>query len=124
MLVSQKKTQKVINKPHNPQIWYKTGRLRIVISTANLIDIDWRDIENVRTPLLTEQNLSKTFSLKTAWVQDIPRRSSAIPHDPKITDDFPSIMQYVLQKTYVRPALRAIRLDVSLYTSPKKNFQF
>lgn len=31
------------------QIFYKTGRLRVVISTANLIDIDWRDIENVST---------------------------------------------------------------------------
>ena len=29
------------------KIFYKTGRLRVVISTANIIDIDWRDIENV-----------------------------------------------------------------------------
>ncbi|KAG2134937.1 tyrosyl-DNA phosphodiesterase I [Suillus cothurnatus] len=28
------------------KIFYKTGRLRVVISTANLIDYDWRDIEN------------------------------------------------------------------------------
>lgn len=28
-------------------IFYSTGRLRIMISTANLIDYDWRDIENV-----------------------------------------------------------------------------
>jgi len=30
------------------QIFYKCGRLRIVIPTANLVDYDWRDIENVR----------------------------------------------------------------------------
>ena len=29
------------------QLFYKSGRLRVVISTANLVDFDWRDIENV-----------------------------------------------------------------------------
>ena len=29
------------------QLFYKTGRLRVVISTANLIAYDWRDMENV-----------------------------------------------------------------------------
>lgn len=28
-------------------LFYKSGRLRIVIATANLVDYDWRDIENV-----------------------------------------------------------------------------
>ena len=32
----------------NEQLFFRTGRLRIVISTANLVDYDWRDIENVR----------------------------------------------------------------------------
>ena len=31
------------------QLFYKSGRLRIAIPTANFIDYDWRDIENVRT---------------------------------------------------------------------------
>ena len=31
------------------QLFYKTGRLRVVVSTANLIEYDWRDIENVGT---------------------------------------------------------------------------
>jgi len=30
-----------------PQIFYKSGRLRIAITTANLVPLDWRDIENV-----------------------------------------------------------------------------
>ncbi|KAH7882123.1 tyrosyl-DNA phosphodiesterase-domain-containing protein [Phlebopus sp. FC_14] len=68
-------------------IFYKTGRLRIVISTANLIDYDWRDIENA------------------VWLQDIPLRSPPIPHDPKIVDDFPSIMQSVLRAVNVHAAL-------------------
>ena len=33
------------------QLFYKTGRLRVVISTANLIDYDWRDMENVKSRL-------------------------------------------------------------------------
>ncbi|KAL4252985.1 tyrosyl-DNA phosphodiesterase family protein [Abortiporus biennis] len=39
-------------------LFYKSGRLRIAVSTANLIEIDWRDIEN------------------TVWVQDIRRQPS------------------------------------------------
>ncbi|KAI6021080.1 hypothetical protein EDC04DRAFT_2575753 [Pisolithus marmoratus] len=68
-------------------IFYETGRLRVAISTANLIDYDWRDIENA------------------VWLQDIPPRPHCSPHDPKITDDFPSIMQYVLRAANVRDAL-------------------
>ncbi|KAG2102625.1 tyrosyl-DNA phosphodiesterase-domain-containing protein [Suillus cothurnatus] len=68
-------------------IFYKTGRLRVVISTANLIDYDWRDIENA------------------VWLQDLPPRSTPIPPDPKVIDDFPSIMQNVLRAVNVRPAL-------------------
>lgn len=68
-------------------IFYKTGRLRVVISTANLCDYDWRDIENA------------------VWLQDLPPRSAPIPHDAKALDDFPSIMQNVLHAVNVRPAL-------------------
>ena len=32
-----------------PQLFYKSGRLRVVVPTANFIDYDWRDIENVST---------------------------------------------------------------------------
>ncbi|KIM82075.1 hypothetical protein PILCRDRAFT_786360 [Piloderma croceum F 1598] len=73
------------------KIFYKTGHLHVVISTANLIDIDWRDIEN------------------TVWLQDLPLRPSPIPHDPKVLDDFPVMMQHVLQMTNVRPALAALQ---------------
>ncbi|KAG1744560.1 tyrosyl-DNA phosphodiesterase-domain-containing protein [Suillus paluster] len=68
-------------------IFYKTGRLRVVISTANLIDYDWRDIENA------------------VWLQDLPLRSAPIPHDPRVVDDFPSVMQNVLRAVNVRSAL-------------------
>lgn len=68
-------------------IFYKTGRLRVVISTANLVDYDWRDIENA------------------VWLQDIPPREAPIPHDHGVLDDFPSIMQNVLRAVNVRAAL-------------------
>ncbi|KAI6021073.1 hypothetical protein EDC04DRAFT_2939418 [Pisolithus marmoratus] len=54
---------------------------------SNLIDYDWRDIENA------------------VWLQGIPPHPQPSPHDPKITDDFPSIMQHVLHAVNVRDAL-------------------
>ncbi|KIK15083.1 hypothetical protein PISMIDRAFT_336014 [Pisolithus microcarpus 441] len=68
-------------------IFYETGRLRVVVSTANLVDYDWRDIENA------------------VWLQDIPPRPQPNPQDRKIIDDFPSIMQHVLRSVNVRDAL-------------------
>ncbi|KAK0498110.1 tyrosyl-DNA phosphodiesterase-domain-containing protein [Armillaria luteobubalina] len=67
-------------------IFYKTGRLRVVISTANLVPFDYRDIENV------------------VWLQDIPPRGTPTTNDPK-ADDFPSTMQRVLHGVNVRRAL-------------------
>ncbi|KAI9431173.1 phospholipase D/nuclease [Lactarius indigo] len=67
-------------------LFYKSGRLRIVVSTANLMDHDWRDIEN------------------TVWVQDVPRRPSPVPHEPK-SDDFPSVLERVLYAINVAPAI-------------------
>ncbi|KAF8553316.1 phospholipase D/nuclease [Imleria badia] len=69
------------------KIFYKTDRLRVVISTANLRDYDWRDIENA------------------VWLQDIPPLSKPIPHERKVVDDFPSIMQKVLRAVNVHRAL-------------------
>ncbi|EDR09713.1 uncharacterized protein LACBIDRAFT_319104 [Laccaria bicolor S238N-H82] len=66
-------------------LFYRNGRLRVVVSTANLIEYDWRDMEN------------------SVWLQDVPLRSSPIPHDPKATNDFPSIIQRVLNSLNVKP---------------------
>ncbi|KAI0341097.1 phospholipase D/nuclease [Trametopsis cervina] len=67
-------------------IFYKTGRLRVVISTANLIEHDWRDIEN------------------SVWVQDVPARVNPLAHDPR-AEDFASAMTRVLRSVNVAPAL-------------------
>ena len=63
--------------------------MRIVVSTANLIDHDWRDIEN------------------TVWIQDVPRRPSPIPYEPKI-DDFPSALESVLYAINLVPAIASL----------------
>jgi tyrosyl-DNA phosphodiesterase-1 len=52
---------------------------------------DWRDIEN------------------TVWVQDVPRRPSPVPHDPK-ADDFPSVLEHVLCDINVAPAITSLVL--------------
>jgi len=70
-------------------LFYRTGRLRVIVSTANLMDHDWRDIEN------------------TVWVQDVPRRPSPIPHEPK-ADDFPSTFERVLYAINVAPAITGL----------------
>ncbi|KAH9957834.1 tyrosyl-DNA phosphodiesterase-domain-containing protein [Russula dissimulans] len=70
-------------------LFYRTGRLRVIVSTANLMDHDWRDIEN------------------TVWVQDVPRRLSPIPHEPK-ADDFPSTFEHVLYAINVAPAITSL----------------
>ncbi|KAI0369539.1 phospholipase D/nuclease [Pilatotrama ljubarskyi] len=67
-------------------LFYKTGRLRVVVSTANLVDYDWRDIEN------------------TVWVQDVPKRQEPVP-PPANPEDFPSTMIRVLHSLNVAPAL-------------------
>ncbi|PAV15621.1 phospholipase D nuclease [Pyrrhoderma noxium] len=67
-------------------LFYKDGRLRVVIPTANFMDYDWRDIEN------------------SVWVQDIPMRKSVIRHDPK-AKDFAGTLQRVLHKLNVPVAL-------------------
>ncbi|KAF5376628.1 hypothetical protein D9615_007854 [Tricholomella constricta] len=74
-------------------LFYKTGRLRVVVSTANLIAYDYRDMEN------------------TVWLQDIPLRSKPMPHDPKAPSDFPTVLQWVLHSVNVQPALKTMIND-------------
>ncbi|KAJ3732045.1 tyrosyl-DNA phosphodiesterase-domain-containing protein [Lentinula guzmanii] len=68
-------------------IFYKTGRLRVVVSTANLIPYDWRDIENA------------------VWLQDIPLLSRLATFDGQDKESFPYVMKRVLDNVNVAPAL-------------------
>ncbi|KAL5525069.1 hypothetical protein ACEPAF_8938 [Sanghuangporus sanghuang] len=75
-------------------LFYKDGRLRVVVPTANFVEYDWRDIEN------------------TAWVQDVPIRQTTIRHDPKAID-FPGTLQRVLHTLNVPAALTKLLDDES-----------
>ncbi|KAI8996303.1 tyrosyl-DNA phosphodiesterase-domain-containing protein [Trametes punicea] len=68
-------------------LFYKSGRLRVVVSTANLVEYDWRDIEN------------------TVWVQDIPKHPEPVPPPKLDKEDFASVMVRVLHALNVAPAL-------------------
>ncbi|KAJ4492595.1 tyrosyl-DNA phosphodiesterase-domain-containing protein [Lentinula edodes] len=68
-------------------IFYKTGRLRVVVSTANLIPYDWRDIENA------------------VWLQDLPPLPKEAPFNREDNESFPSVMKRVLDAVNVMPAL-------------------
>ncbi|KAF8587152.1 phospholipase D/nuclease [Ramaria rubella] len=75
-------------------LFYRSGRVRIVIMTANLVDYDWRDVEN------------------SVWLQDIPPLPQSIPqpgnHD---ADDFPAHFERVLNALFVREGLKALIED-------------
>ncbi|KAK7445706.1 hypothetical protein VKT23_014702 [Stygiomarasmius scandens] len=74
-------------------IFYKSGRLRVAVTTANLVDYDWRDIENA------------------AWVQDIAAltSSSHAKSDTKSLESFQHVFKRVLDGLNVQPALDIMR---------------
>ena len=92
----------------SPQLFYRTGRLRVVISTANLVDYDWRDIENAsrfRSIFVAgNENANLLMTRQTVWVQDIPKLPSPVAADPK-QENFASAMVRVLHGVNVAPAL-------------------
>ncbi|KAF5339476.1 hypothetical protein D9758_015324 [Tetrapyrgos nigripes] len=73
------------------KIFYKTGRLRIAVTTANLVDFDWRDIENA------------------AWIQDLPPVPTPASFDKKNTESFQYVMKRVLDAVNVKPALEVMK---------------
>jgi len=69
-------------------LFYKSGNLRVVVSTANLIDYDWRDIEN------------------SAWVQDVPLAKNPTTNSKSApVHSFPKTLVAVLQSVNVKAAL-------------------
>lgn len=43
--------------------------------------------------------------IQAVWLQDVPLRDKPMPHERKVVDDFPSIMQKILHAVNVHPAL-------------------
>nr|GAT54541.1 predicted protein [Mycena chlorophos] len=78
-------------------LFSKSGTLRVVVSSANLVDYDWRDIENY------------------AYVQDFPKSTTkdTIARRPgeKAGESFPEVLADVLRATGVDEALDVLRKD-------------
>ncbi|KAG8685900.1 hypothetical protein FRC11_009868, partial [Ceratobasidium sp. 423] len=80
-------------------LFYKDGRLRVVIPTANFIPHDWRDIEN------------------SVWLQDVPLRTGPSPPSNPMAKDgikaegFAERLERVLKALNVEPALEAHIMD-------------
>ncbi|KAJ3753165.1 tyrosyl-DNA phosphodiesterase-domain-containing protein [Lentinula raphanica] len=72
-------------------IFYKTGRLRVVVSTANLTPYDWEVIENA------------------VWLQDIPPRSNDDVLKQPDEESFECLMRRVLDNVNVESALSVMR---------------
>ena len=65
------------------QLFYKTGRLRVVVSTANLIEYDWRDIENVSSTI--DHPVPRLIAV---LVRLGPRRSpTSLPHPTQLKSE-------------------------------------
>ncbi|KAJ7230370.1 tyrosyl-DNA phosphodiesterase-domain-containing protein [Mycena pura] len=69
-------------------LFYKSGRLRVVVSTANLVSKDWNDLENA------------------VFVQDIFRKSSSMS---SAAGGFATVMESVLTATNVESALKSVK---------------
>ncbi|KAF7300213.1 hypothetical protein MKEN_01345100 [Mycena kentingensis (nom. inval.)] len=79
-------------------LFLKNGSLRVVVSSANLVPYDWRDIENY------------------TYIQDFPPAipgTSTISYRPgeKAGEAFPEVLADVLQATGVGEALIALKKD-------------
>ncbi|KAG8681646.1 hypothetical protein FRC08_015504, partial [Ceratobasidium sp. 394] len=79
-------------------LFYKSGRLRVVIPTANFVPYDWRDIEN------------------SVWLQDVPLRTDSTPASSTSqgttkTEGFGERLEYVLKSLNVAAALQAHLMD-------------
>ncbi|KAF7300378.1 hypothetical protein HMN09_00921100 [Mycena chlorophos] len=78
-------------------LFSKSGTLRVVVSSANLVDYDWRDIENY------------------AYIQDFPKATTkdTIARRPgeKAGESFPEVLADVLRATGVNEALDVLRKD-------------
>ncbi|KAJ7173422.1 tyrosyl-DNA phosphodiesterase-domain-containing protein [Mycena filopes] len=77
---------------------YKSGRLRVVISTANLLELDWEHLENA------------------VFIQDVvPSSSSNVLGSKKESAEtqhrFATLLEDVLRATNIGPALEAVRMQ-------------
>ncbi|KAH9052725.1 hypothetical protein EDB87DRAFT_1581479 [Lactarius vividus] len=79
--------------------WARGNAHEILLTLLQIRKITHRPFQP-RTSWITIGATSKI----RIWVQDVPRRPSPIPHEPK-SDDFPSVLERVLYAINVAPAI-------------------
>ncbi|KAF8215108.1 tyrosyl-DNA phosphodiesterase I [Mycena galopus ATCC 62051] len=72
-------------------LFHKSGRLRVVVSTANLVQIDWEILENA------------------VFILDVSLRSSLAAETKKPEKSFAMLLETVLNSTNVGPALESVK---------------
>ncbi|KAK7031729.1 tyrosyl-DNA phosphodiesterase-domain-containing protein [Favolaschia claudopus] len=77
-------------------LFYHDRRLRVVVSTANLIAQDWNDLEN----MVFIQDLDPLSASSRVLGSDTPSASV------QVSDSFAAILENVLKETNVDPALK------------------
>lgn len=86
------------------QIFYKTGRLRVAIMTANLVPYDYQDIENVRLRKATQ------LTTKTIFIQDFLKQGRTLESKSSETStslpDFPDQFRRLFSHLKIHKALR------------------
>ncbi|KAJ7483429.1 tyrosyl-DNA phosphodiesterase-domain-containing protein [Mycena latifolia] len=82
-------------------LFYKSGRLRVVISTANLISIDWGHLENA----VFIQDVYLNSSSSTTGTKLSAENPTQSTSGTKAEEGFAKILENVLKATNVGPAL-------------------
>ncbi|KAJ7080775.1 tyrosyl-DNA phosphodiesterase-domain-containing protein [Mycena belliarum] len=85
-------------------LFYRSGRLRVVISTANLIPLDWTKLENAVFIQDLYPKSANVIGTRLAAGKSTPGVSGS-----KTEDSFATILENVLKKTNVGPALQHLK---------------
>ncbi|KAJ6568428.1 tyrosyl-DNA phosphodiesterase-domain-containing protein [Mycena vulgaris] len=85
-------------------LFYKSGRVRVVISTANLIPVDWEHLENA--VFIQDVALNSSSSVFGTSLTDQTKKSSS---EAKPEAGFATILGSVLKATNVGPALEHLK---------------
>ncbi|KAK7007425.1 tyrosyl-DNA phosphodiesterase-domain-containing protein [Favolaschia claudopus] len=80
-------------------LFYSDGRLRVVVSTANLIAQDWKHLENM---VFIQDFNSLSTSSRVLGTGTSTQGTTAVEHE------FATILENVLRTTNVRPALQLV----------------
>jgi len=89
-------------------LFYKTGRLRVVVSTANLIPLDWKGLENC----VFIQDVALHSSSGVVGNNFSVGKTKQTKEGSKAEESFAVLLQTVLKATNVGPALESVKQRV------------